>query len=140
MKLSCWKFLIALLPPCIAIYWMVAGHDLRYTLNPGPGEYEEDFATPARIIISCLEGIIWAVALTIVFVIGRRIYQALTSLLASNPWACPDLLDRDFLNFFMDVRAFEVHRGLIVQSAVEPFWIIKGFDVVKDGQVSGTTG
>ena len=53
-------------------------------------------------------------------------------------WACPDLMDRDFLNFFMDVRAFKVHRGLIIQSAVESFWIIKGFDVVEDGQMSGT--
>jgi len=38
------------------------------------------------------------------------------------------------------LRAFKVHRGLIIQSAVEPFWIIKGFDVVEDGQMSGTTG
>ena len=48
-------------------------------------------------------------------------------------------MDRDFLVFFMDVRAFEVHRGLIIQSAVEPFWIIEGFDEVEDGQVSGMT-
>ena len=30
---------------------------------------------------------------------------------------------------------FKVHRGLITQSAVEPFWVIEGFDVIEDGRV-----
>jgi hypothetical protein len=29
MKFAWWKVLIALLVPCISIYWMVAGYDLR---------------------------------------------------------------------------------------------------------------
>jgi len=32
----------------------------------------------------------------------------------------------------MGGSAFKVHRGLITQSAVEPFWVIEGFDVIKD--------
>ena len=38
------------------------------------------------------------------------------------------------------VSAFEGHRGLIIQSAVEPFWIIEGFDVIEDGQTGGMPG
>ena len=29
---------------------------------------------------------------------------------------------------------FEVHRGKITQSAVEPFWVIEGFDIIEDGR------
>ncbi len=35
---------------------------------------------------------------------------------------------------FMGGGPFEVHRGVITQSAVEPFWVIEGFDVIEDGQ------
>ena len=35
---------------------------------------------------------------------------------------------------------FKVHRGLITQSAVEPFWVIEGFDVIEDGQLSLAMG
>ena len=73
MKPSWWKVLFALLLPSTAIYWMLAGHDLGYTMNPGPGEYEEAFSTQGRIIISCIAGVIWSVALTMLFVIVRWI-------------------------------------------------------------------
>jgi len=36
----------------------------------------------------------------------------------------------------MGVTPFEVHRGEITQSAVEPFWVIERFDVIKDSQGS----
>ena len=38
----------------------------------------------------------------------------------------------EFVLFVLMELLFEVHRGLIIQSAVEPFWIIKSFDVIKD--------
>jgi hypothetical protein len=34
---------------------------------------------------------------------------------------------------FMGGNSFEVHRGVITQSAVEPFWVIESFDVIEDG-------
>jgi len=49
-------------------------------------------------------------------------------------------MDRDFLIFFMDVRVFKVHRGVITQSAVEAFRVIESFDVIEDGQASGMMG
>ena len=49
-------------------------------------------------------------------------------------------MDRDFLIFFMDVDEFKVHRRVITQSAVEPFRVIEGFDVIKDGQACGMMG
>ena len=57
--------------------------------------------------------------------------------LCAQAWACPNFLDTDFLNLFMGGNPFEVHRGLITQSAVEPFWVIEGFDVIKDGRAGG---
>ena len=36
--------------------------------------------------------------------------------------------------------SFVVHRGMITQSAVEPFWVIEGFDVIKDGGVGLLAG
>jgi len=36
----------------------------------------------------------------------------------------------------MGGNEFEVHRGLITQSAVEPFWVIERFDIIEDGGVS----
>jgi hypothetical protein len=86
MKLAWCKVLIALLLPCISIYWIVAGHHLRYTINPGPGEYEEDFSTQGRIIISCFAGAFWAVAATILSVIVRRLYHAFFSLVSCKLW------------------------------------------------------
>jgi hypothetical protein len=56
--------------------------------------------------------------------------------LKSERWACPDLLDKDFLWLFMGVKGLEVHRGEITQGAVEPFWVIERFDVIEDGQTS----
>ena len=32
--------------------------------------------------------------------------------------------------------AFEVERGLIIQSTVEPFWVIERFDVIEEGELS----
>ena len=32
----------------------------------------------------------------------------------------------------MGDNPFEVHRGLITQSAVEPFWVIEGFDIIEE--------
>jgi hypothetical protein len=32
----------------------------------------------------------------------------------------------------MGADLFEVHGGLITRSAVEPFWVMEGFDMVKD--------
>src|SRR5580692_3606892 len=40
----------------------------------------------------------------------------------------------------MGGSAFEVHRGLITQSAVEPFWVIEGFDVIEDGRAGRLMG
>ena len=40
----------------------------------------------------------------------------------------------------MGVNLFEVHRGLITQSAVEPFRVIEGFDVIEDGQAGCLVG
>ena len=34
------------------------------------------------------------------------------------------------------VIPFVIHRGEITQSAVESFWVIEGFDVIEDGQLS----
>lgn len=36
---------------------------------------------------------------------------------------------------FIGGNAFEVHRGMITQSAVESFWVIEGFDIIKEGQI-----
>ena len=47
-------------------------------------------------------------------------------------WACPVFLDLDFSWLFMDGVGFEVHRGLITQSAVESFWVIERFDVIEE--------
>ena len=33
------------------------------------------------------------------------------------------------------VDPFVFHRRAIAQSAVEPFWVIEGFDVIEDGQL-----
>ena len=38
------------------------------------------------------------------------------------------------------VNAFVFHRGEITQSAVEPFWVIEGFDVIEDGQLGLVLG
>jgi len=32
------------------------------------------------------------------------------------------------------VDAFEVHRGMIAEGAVESFWVIEGFDVIEEGE------
>lgn len=54
--------LFALFLLLTSIYWALAGHALRYTINAGSGaEYEEDFSTRGRIIISCLVGAFWSI-------------------------------------------------------------------------------
>ena len=45
-------------------------------------------------------------------------------------------MDTDFAWLFTWSFDFKFHRGLITQSAVEPFWVIEGFDVIEDGEVS----
>ena len=44
------------------------------------------------------------------------------------------------MDLFMGGSAFKVHRGLITQSAVEPFWVIEGFDVIEDSQPGFAVG
>ena len=55
-------------------------------------------------------------------------------------WACPNFLDRDFWWLFMAVNPFKVHRRLIAQSAVEAFWVIEGFNIIKDSQAGLVVG
>ena len=40
-----------------------------------------------------------------------------------------------FFDDYSCVDPFVFHRGVITQSAVEPFWVIEGFDVIKYGQL-----
>ena len=40
----------------------------------------------------------------------------------------------------MSGNPFEVHRRLITQSAVEPFRVIEGFDVIKESQTGLVMG
>ena len=35
---------------------------------------------------------------------------------------------------------FEVHRRLIAQGAVEPFWVVECFDIIKDSGASLVMG
>src|SRR5579863_2526671 len=49
-------------------------------------------------------------------------------------------MDRGFWCLSMGFYFFKVRRGLIIQSAVEPFWIIEGFDVIEDGGMGLLTG
>jgi len=40
----------------------------------------------------------------------------------------------------MAVNPFKVHRRLIAQSAVEAFWVIEGFNIIKDSQAGLVVG
>ena len=40
----------------------------------------------------------------------------------------------------MGFGSFKVHRRLVAQSAVEPFWVIERFDIIKDGRVGLLAG
>src|SRR5262249_44363295 len=39
-----------------------------------------------------------------------------------------------FLDYSWVRVLFEVYRRLIAQSAVEAFWVVKGFDIIKDSR------
>ncbi len=72
-----WAILAVVLMVLLAlVYWLVAGHDLRYTINNG--EYDEDFSTRGRIIISCLVGAFWSAIATLLLAVSRWVYRALS--------------------------------------------------------------
>ena len=72
-----WAILAVLLMVLFAfVYWLAAGHDLRYTINDG--EYDEEFSTRGRIIISCLVGGFWSAIATLLLALSRWAYGALS--------------------------------------------------------------
>jgi hypothetical protein len=76
MKLKWLTVALMLMVLFTFIYWLRAGHDLRYTINGG--EYDEDFSTRGRVIISCLVGAFWSAITVLLLALGRRAYGANT--------------------------------------------------------------